>query len=180
MESFKSTILILPGWGNSGPEHWQTRWEHEFNFIRVEQQNWDTPTCDDWVEALDRKVMMFDPEEVILVAHSTACILVAFWAGRYNRRVKGALLVAPSDTEASSYPQGPTGFTPVPLKKLPFPSITITSMDDQYVTLDRAQRFADSWGSELVNVGKKGHINTAAGYGAWPEGLEYLRKLDQR
>ena len=44
--------------------------------------------------------------------------------------------------------------------------------------LDRAEHLAAAWGSELVNVGEKGHINVAAGYGAWPEGLEYLRRLD--
>jgi uncharacterized protein len=179
MTAFKSTILILPGWSNSGPEHWQTLWEKQFNFIRVEQQSWENFTCEDWVDTLDRKVMTFDPEEVILVGHSTACILVAFWAARYNRKVKGALLVAPSDTEAPSYPEGPTGFTPVPLNVLPFPSILVTSVDDQYVTLDRAALFAASWGSDLANVGKAGHINIAAGYGPWPAGLEYLRKLDQ-
>ena len=86
--------------------------------------------------------------------------------------------MAPSDTEAPSYPAGPVGFAPMPLDPPPFPSITVTSINDYYVTLDRAEHLAAAWGSELVNVGEKGHINVAAGYGAWPEGLEYLRRLD--
>jgi len=179
MSTFQSTILILPGLNGSGETHWQTLWEKQFNFIRVEQRDWDTPVCDEWVTTLDKAVMSYEPQQVVLVGHSTACILVAFWAARFNRRIKGALLVAPSDTEAPSYPEGPVGFTPMPLSPLPFPSITVTSIDDHYVTLDRAERFAAAWGSELVNVGKKGHINVAAGYGTWPEGLEYLKKLDR-
>lgn len=179
MTVFNSTILVLPGLNGSGETHWQTIWEKQFNFTRVEQRDWDKPVCDDWVTTLDKAVMALDPDQVILVGHSTACIQVAFWATRFNRKIKGALLVAPSDTEAPSYPEGPIGFTPMPLNKLPFPSITVTSVDDHYVTLDRAKFLAESWGSELVNVGKAGHINIAAGYGSWPEGLEYLRRLDQ-
>jgi uncharacterized protein len=179
MSTFKSTILILPGLNGSGETHWQTMWERQFNFTRVEQKDWDTPVCDDWVTTLDKAVTAYDPQQVVLVGHSTACILVAFWAARFNRRIKGALLVAPSDTEAASYPAGPVGFAPMPQNPLPFPSITITSVNDHYVTLDRAERLAAAWGSELVNVGEAGHINVAAGYGAWPEGLEYLRRLDR-
>lgn len=178
MEAFRSTILILPGLNGSGEKHWQTIWEKRYGFQRVEQRDWDMPVCDEWVTTLDQAVTTRDAGQVILVGHSTACILVAFWAQRFSRKVKGALLVAPSDTEASSYPEGPVGFTPMPLNRLPFPSITVTSVDDHYVTLARAELFAESWGSELVNVGKAGHINVAAGYGAWPEGLQYLRKLD--
>jgi predicted alpha/beta hydrolase family esterase len=179
MSMFKSTILILPGLNGSGEAHWQTIWEKQFNFTRVEQRDWDLPVCDEWVTTLDEAVLARDAKDIVLVGHSTACVQVAFWAARFNRKIKGALLVAPSDTDASSYPEGPTGFAPMPLNRLPFPSITVTSIDDHYVTLERAKLFAESWGSELVNVGKAGHINVAAGYGAWPEGLVYLRKLDQ-
>ena len=30
-------VLILPGWQNSGPEHWQSRWEILHGDERVEQ-----------------------------------------------------------------------------------------------------------------------------------------------
>jgi predicted alpha/beta hydrolase family esterase len=88
------------------------------------------------------------------------------------------LLVGPSDTEADSYPPGTSGFKPVPLFKLPFPSIAIMSTNDPYVSNVRATLFAEKWGSELVNIGNAGHINTAAGYGDWEEGLKYLKQLD--
>jgi len=87
-------------------------------------------------------------------------------------------LVAPSDTEADTYPEGTSGFTPVPLIKLPFKSITVASSNDYYVTAERAKLFANSWGSELVEIGDTGHINLASGFGEWPQGLELLKQLD--
>jgi predicted alpha/beta hydrolase family esterase len=31
--------------------------------------------------------------------------------------------------------------------------------------------------SHFISIGDAGHINTAAGYGPWPQGLELLRQL---
>src|SRR5260370_1125346 len=83
----------------------------------------------------------------------------------YNIIIKGALLVAPSDTAADTFPTGTKGFSPVPLIKLPFKSITVASNNDFYVTTERAGLFADSWGSKLINIGDAGHINVVSGMG---------------
>jgi predicted alpha/beta hydrolase family esterase len=175
---FQSIILILPGLGNSGPQHWQSIWEKEYNFTRVEQQDWETPVCSDWITTINTEIKKHNPAEVILVAHSLACTTVAYWAQKINIKIKGALLVAPSDTEADSYPPGTTGFKPVPLIKLPFKTITVISTDDFYVTTDRAEQFAAAWGSEAVNIGNAGHINSSSNLGSWEQGLHLLKKLD--
>ncbi|GAA4341453.1 alpha/beta hydrolase [Mucilaginibacter gynuensis] len=177
--AFKSTILIVPGLGNSGPQHWQSIWQQQYNFTRVEQQDWETPVRADWVETLNNAVSQHNPQDVILVGHSLACTTIAYWAQKFNIKIKGALLVAPSDTEADTYPSGTTGFSPVPLIKLPFKSIVVTSTDDYYVNFERAMLFADAWGSELVNIGEAGHINVSSGFGHWQEGIELLKRLDQ-
>ena len=88
--------------------------------------------------------------------------------------------MGPSDTEASSYPAGPTGFAPMPLVRLPFLSTVVASTDDPYVSMERAALFARSWGSRLVTIGAAGHINTASGLGDWPRGLELLQELAGR
>src|SRR5579864_5230733 len=103
---FHSTILIIPGLGNSGPEHWQSIWERRFNFTRVEQKEWETPVCADWIENINTEVNKHNPANLILVGHSLACATIAYWAQKYNIAINGALLVAPSDTEADSYPRG--------------------------------------------------------------------------
>lgn len=175
---FTSTIFILPGLNNSGPGHWQTIWQERYGFTRVEQRDWDNPVCEEWIAAIDAEVMKHELSNVILVAHSLANTTVAAWAKKYNRVIKGALLVAPSDAEAPTYPPGTTGFMPMCLDELPFPSIVIASDNDYYVTLERAQHFALCWGSELVDIGSAGHINLGAGFGEWDEGLRYLIQLD--
>lgn len=175
---FNSRVLILPGLGDSGEGHWQTLWEKQFGFRRVIQTDWDTPVCNDWIERIDNEVAKHDVSNVILVGHSLACATTAFWSKRYNRNIKGALLVAPSDVESDTYPAGTSGFLPMPLIRLPFPSITVASKNDYYVSIERAKMFANAWGSELINIGDAGHINVAAGFGPWEAGLAYLKQLD--
>jgi predicted alpha/beta hydrolase family esterase len=172
--------LILPGLHDSGPEHWQSRWEARAETMhRVIQDDWVTPRCADWVSKLDEALAVRGPDAV-LVAHSAACALVAHWvAGRSRRRVCGALLVAPSDPEASSFPSGPTGFAPMPLQRFPFRSVVVASSDDPFVTVSRAQVFARAWGGEFVMIGKAGHINSDSCLGNWPEGLALLLSLCQ-
>ena len=176
--TFNATILIHPGLGNSGPAHWQSLWEKQFQFGRIEQQDWETPVCADWIAKLNADVQQHDPNNVILVGHSLACVTIAYWAQKYDVRIKGALLVAPSDTEADTYPPGTTGFNPVPLIKLPFKSIVVASNNDYYANTERVRLFANSWGSEFVNIGDAGHINVGSGFGEWPQGLDLLKQLD--
>src|SRR5262249_52621155 len=76
-------VLILPGLGNSGPEHWQTHGERQNpNFTRVEQRDWDKPDREDWIATLD-KAIGAQPTPPLLVAHSLSCALVAHWAARH-------------------------------------------------------------------------------------------------
>ena len=176
----KTIYLTVPGVTNSSPQHWQSLWEKEFpdQFCRIEQANWDTPTCDDWIETIEKEVQKFDPENVVLIAHSLGCTTVAHWAKRFGTKIKGAFLVAPSDVEAETYTFDTKGFAPISLDKLPFKSLVIASTNDEYVSLERAEQFADAWGSEFVNVGAKGHINANAGFGEWNEGLELLKRFN--
>ena len=48
-------ILNVPGLNNSGPAHWQTRWERSHDGIRrAELGLWDQPRRNQWATALDR------------------------------------------------------------------------------------------------------------------------------
>lgn len=172
-------ILILPGLFNSGAEHWQSQWERQFSGLhRVEQDDWETPVCADWVERLNHEISA-TKDDVVLVAHSLACTLIARWAEQYPdaKNVRGALMVAPSDTESDSYPEGTSGFWPMPLNRLPFPSIVVASTDDPYVTSARAEQFSNAWGSELIWIQLAGHISAQSGFGPWPEGMQLLLEL---
>jgi predicted alpha/beta hydrolase family esterase len=172
-----TSVLIVPGYSNSGPEHWQSLWEREHpEYRRVMQRDWDHPERDVWVSALDQAIVQA-AHPVVLVAHSLGCLTVAHWASQYERPIRGALLVAPPDAEAPDFAVDNGGFAPIPLAPLPFPSIVVASTDDPYVSLERAEQFARAWGSLCVNLGPCGHINTAAGFGPWPFGEELLAEL---
>jgi len=173
-----TNYLIVPGLGNSGPDHWQTFFETSGdNFKRIIQQEWDAPICNDWVSTIDIAVSAYDPATVILIGHSLGCSTIAHWAGCFNKKIKGAMLVAPSDVEAQLYTFPAKGFAPIPKEKINFKTIVVASIDDQWVSLERAKYFADNWGSEFINIGKAGHINAASGHKAWKEGLDILKQL---
>lgn len=174
-----TNYLIVPGLGNSGPDHWQTFFEKSgTNFFRVNQREWNSPTCEDWIETIDKKILEFDSSTVVLIAHSLGCATIVHWANKYKRIIKGALLVAPSDLEAPQYTFPATGFAPIPLEKLSFKSVVVASANDIWVSLDRATYFAQRWGSEFINIGDGGHINVASGHTNWQEGLDLLKRFE--
>jgi len=170
-------FLVLPGYGNSGPEHWQSLWEAAHPaFRRVEQRDWQRPVCADWLAALEQAVAASGPD-TLLVAHSLACLLVAHWAAQTQQRVRAALLVAVPDPQGPSFPAQVQGFESMPMRPLPFPSLLVASSDDPYASLEHSQACAGAWGSRWVNIGAAGHINAASGLGQWPEGCSLLQSL---
>ena len=174
----RTPILILPGYADSEPDHWQSHWEHADPACRrVVQDDWLEPRLADWLATLDRHVRACDSPPV-LVAHSLACALVAHWAKTTDAVVKGALLVAPADVESPIHtPDEVRGFAPIPLVRLAFPSIVVVSTDDPFVTAARAETFARAWGSRLITLPNAAHINADAGYGPWPDGRKLLEDL---
>ncbi len=173
-------ILILPGWQDSGPQHWQSLWQLQFGFQRVEQHDWMRPLRGDWIARLEDVLLSLDAPAV-LVAHSLGCQLVAAWAAhsQNTRRVKAALLVAPGDAEREELRPVLGSWSPLLLQTLPFPSMLVASSDDPYCTLTRATQFASAWGSRLVNIGALGHINADSSLGDWPAGQALLQELIQ-
>jgi len=173
-----SNVLILPGWQNSGPGHWQSQWERRHGYQRVEQHDWMTPLRGDWITRLEEVVLQQDGPAV-LVAHSLGCVLTAAWAALSTNvhRVRAALLVAPGDVEQTEL-RGPLrSWAPIELRPLPFPSVLVASHDDPYCRFERAERFAQAWGSRLVDAGHAGHLNADSGLGDWPEGHAHLQAL---
>ena len=171
-------VLIIPGLGGSGPDHWQSRWQARLPEVhRVEQVDWDKPDRGGWIASLDQAIALAKSPP-ILVAHSLSCALVACWGAAHARPIHAALLVAPADVDSDTHtPPEAHVFRPVPMRRLPFPTIVVASSNDPYVAIARATKMAEAWGAKLVEIGDAGHINTAAGHGEWPEGERLLRRL---
>ena len=171
-------ILLLPGWQNSGPDHWQSRWERLHGDERVEQHDWDWPRRGDWMARLD-EVLLDSDAPTLLAAHSLGCQLVAAWGqhSQHTARVAGALLVAPPDTEREDMPPQLHNWRPIRRPRLPFPSIVVISSDDPYGAAERSTQMAADWGSKVVVAGPRGHLNAESGLGDWPEGRALLESL---
>jgi len=171
-------ILLLPGWQNSGPSHWQSRWEALHGDLRVDQADWEWPRRGDWMARLD-EVILADDRPALLVAHSLGCHLVAAWAAhsQHTSIVRGALLVAPPDLEQPGTPVQLHGWRPVVRTALPFPAIALTSADDPFGQPERTAALAAGWGATHHSIGARGHINGDTGLGEWPDGRRWLARL---
>jgi predicted alpha/beta hydrolase family esterase len=168
-------VLVLPGWKNSGPAHWQTLWEDKFpEWQRVQQANWAQPQRAAWIAALDAAVAACR-HPVVVVAHSLGCVTLAHWAQRHGARgVAAALLVAPADVERQGVATSLKGFAPLPQATLPFPSLLIASDNDHACSAGRAAQLAQDWGSDFHLLQGAGHINADSGLGEWEEGQAHF------
>lgn len=173
-------FIHLPGIGNSGEAHWQSRWElTDPSIRRFSPASWDEPDLADWIAALDRAVGAATTPPV-LVAHSLACLLVAHWQKQTDAPVQGALLVAVPDPKSPAFPAEAAGFASVPEQRFRFPTMIVASTNDPYASLSYVQARAAQWGSEIINIGANGHINGASNLGDWPEGRRILEEFCAR
>lgn len=166
-------ILIVPGWNNSGPDHWQTRWEAKMPTARrVQQHDWDVPVREHWVPRIIEEANKAT-RPLVLVGHSLGVPAVVHAAQQLSpAKVAGAFLVCPPDLDRHDIPDViRTGFGAMPLMPLPFPAVLVGSQTDPYCSNERAQHFASFWGASFTNAGDAGHINADSGHGPWPEGL---------
>ena len=167
-------FIIVPGWRDSGPGHWQSLWaERVAGAVRVEQDDWITPSRKSWVSTLARTILAGD-DPVVVVAHSLGCIATAHLPPEAVERIHGALLVAPADPERRA---ALSDFAPVPYQKLPYRSVLVASSNDPFCPVRLAGAYARAWGSEFVRMQDVGHINIESGHGEWPLGVALLQSL---
>jgi predicted alpha/beta hydrolase family esterase len=174
----RARVLLLPGWLDSGPAHWQSRWEALHGFERVRQSDWQWPLRGDWMAQLEEAVLAA-PGPVLLAAHSLGCHLVAAWAAHSGHagRALGALLVAPPDLDRADAPPPVARWRPAVRRPLPFPALLVHSDDDPFCSADAARALAADWGAASESLGARGHLNAESGLGDWPEGVARLRAL---
>ena len=182
MKVSEAHILIVPGYTNSGPGHWQTRWERKLSTARrVEQAAWSKPVREDWVARMVEEVNAA-AKPVVIIAHSLGVATAIHALPHCRRKIAGAFLVAPPDVANPKIrPKHLMTFGPYPREPLPFPSIMIASRNDPFGSYEHAGDIANAWGSLLVDAGEAGHINTESGHGPWPEGTmvfaQFLSRL---
>ncbi|WP_274426841.1 RBBP9/YdeN family alpha/beta hydrolase [Chelativorans sp. YIM 93263] len=182
MKAKDADILIIPGYTNSGPDHWQSRWEARMSTARrVEQAEWSKPVREDWVGRVVEAVNESE-RPVVLVAHSLGIACAIHGIPEYKNEVVGAFFVAPPEVDNPRIrPKHLMTFGPYPRDPLPFPSIVVASRDDHFGSFEAAEDIAAAWGSKFLDAGEAGHINAESGFGPWPEGTltfaHFLAKL---
>jgi len=178
------TVLIVPGLRDAVASHWQALLAARLPRVRVvPPMGRDDLDCAARVEAIEHEAQAVDGP-LIIVAHSGGVVMLAHWAQRTRRPVRGALLATPPDFERpmpEGYPSVDAlragGWLPVPTGPLPFPSIVAASRNDPLASFERAAQMAQGWGSRLVDLGEVGHLNPASGYGEWPGAQAFIDEL---
>jgi predicted alpha/beta hydrolase family esterase len=169
-------VVIVPGWRDSGPGHWQSLWADGLDgAVRVEQDDWVSPRRESWVKAIGDLILAQDAP-VVVAAHSLGCIATAHLPLAVAERIAGALLVAPADPERRA---ALNDFAPVPYAALPYRSVVVASSNDPFCPVRLAGAYARAWGSEFVRMQNAGHINVDSGHGDWPLGLALLQSLTE-
>lgn len=177
----KTTYLIVPGYTNSGPEHWQSYLERKFtNVIRVIQDDWNQPCRQAWIDRLDQAITN-TAGDIVLIGHSCGAVTVAQWAAcNTSDKIKAIVVVAPADVDARTALTAIRQQRPLPDKALSAPSLLICSDNDEHLSLPRAHQLASVWGSEIKVIPGAGHIHTAAGYGEWLNGERLIQHFTGR
>jgi uncharacterized protein len=182
MKASQADILIVPGFKNSGPDHWQTRWQEKLSTARrIREVEWHKPVREDWVQSVVDSVNEAE-KPVVLVAHSLGVAAAIHAIPQLRKPVVGAFFVAPPDvTNPDIRPKHLMTFGPYPRDPLPFPAITVASRNDPFGSYEHADDITSAWGSLLIDAGEAGHINAESGHGPWPEGTmvfaQFLSRL---
>ncbi len=172
-------VLIIPGLHNSGPGHWQTWLQGQYECaMRVQQKDWHQPELTAWSDRIAQTLARHDPRtEWIAVAHSFGCLALAHHLGLRKaladralgeqalpptNPIRSALMVAPASPDKFGIrhllPQAGLGL-----------SATLVGSDtDPWMQADEAQGWARRWGLNYTSLGDAGHINVESGHGPWP------------
>lgn len=175
-------VLVLPGWMGGDADTWYMGWIDKLPHARrVEQHDFETPNLADWIHEIEKQILLSE-RPVVLVGHSLGALTVAHMAEALGKLpVIAAFLVTPPELDGpSTIADKLTGFQARPNDPLPVPSFLVASRTDPYATYAFSEACAAAWGSELIDAGDAGHINSDSGHGPWPEGLLRLGVLLKR
>ncbi|MDI3408146.1 RBBP9/YdeN family alpha/beta hydrolase [Streptomyces cavernicola] len=182
------TVVIVPGLRDHVPQHWQTLLADRLDDARLlPPLETDRLNRHAHVAVLQRTLaQILGP--VVLVAHSAGVITTVHWAAQHHHEVRGALLATPPDLTPPLLEGHPSpdalhagGWTPVPMKPLPFPASSRPAPTTPWPPTTTPQMCvphpATPARSKRQALGPVGHLNPASGYGTWERAEEFVREL---
>jgi predicted alpha/beta hydrolase family esterase len=174
-------VLVLPGWQDSGPGHWQSRGKPGTDLSVCSRPTGCGRAAATGWRGWTRCCCRPEPES------PGGCWWRTAWAATWwppgppirstRPRVAAALLVALPDTARADMPPQLASWRVITRQRLPFAAQVVYSDDDPYCAPERALAMAADWGAPALSLGAAGHINADTGLGDWPQGLAWLRDL---
>jgi uncharacterized protein len=176
IRSVQGRLLVVPGLGDSAPEHWQS-WLQKLHkdSVRVVQHDWHAPDLERWSARIDSTLARSGPVPWLAVAHSFGALaLVHHLANASHTAIDAALLVAPADPDKFGLGEQ------LPAAPLTVPATMVLSRNDPWLTFSAGQRWAARWGCAAVDLGEAGHVNVAAGFRTLPLAQLWIAARRQR
>lgn len=180
-----TNTLIIPGYRGSEDTHWQSWMESQLPGSKRIHQNWEQPILSNWATNISRTLTDLT-SPAWLIAHSFGCLASILAAIENQEKVAGMMLVAPADPERFDQNGVKRGHgvgasesirAQIPAHALPVPSLLIVSDNDPWMQASKARLWGKCWGSHIFTLKEAGHINTASGFGPWPDGLKLFNHL---
>ncbi|PZS16729.1 MAG: hydrolase [Pseudonocardiales bacterium] len=178
-----AATLILHSWQGSGPEHWQS-WlaarlrdsEREVRYPDLPDP--DSPSLERWLAALRTNLAGLPDGGFDVLAHSLGVVLWlhhATAAGDWPRPARVALVAPPSPQ--TTIPEM-ASFFPVPLdvtavRRAAGGTVLVGGDDDPMAPEGIAAAYGRPLKMPTTIIEGGAHLNTAAGYGAWPAVLDW-------
>ncbi len=184
-------VLLLHGHTGSGPKHWQSWLAGELANLGGEVDvpqltDPDRPDLEVWLAELRHHLQAAPPaDERVVLAHSAGAALWLHHAARLTG--DHAELAIRFDRVLLVSPLGPGfehpdvhGFTPAPLdaagvRRAASWTQLVLGDDDPACAVDVAVAMAAQLKVDLDVIPGGAHLNTDAGYGAWPAVLGWVR-----
>ena len=178
--------VIIPGWGGSGPGHWQTWLEQQLRAAgretrRAEYPDVDRPDLAAWLQALRVALSGLPMDGFDVVAH---CLGAVLWLhhvadpGDAPRPARVLLAAPPSphldDVQIAEFLPPPMDVETV--RRGADGTVLVAGSDDPALP----EGIADAYGRPLkmatTIVENGGHLNTESGFGAWPAVLDWCNR----
>jgi uncharacterized protein len=132
----------------------------------------DAPSLDAWCDALEAELLGF-AEPPVVACHSLGAVLWLHLAARLRRRLGARVLLVAPPSEGAGAPEI-AEFVPPPLDREALAvaadatRMVCAPSGDPYCPEGATPLYAGPLGIPVDEIPGGGHLNTDAGYGAWP------------
>ena len=171
-----TTLLIVPGFGGSGPLHWQSWIAQKYKYaLWVNDLPLLEPKIYIWANAIGRTIDQIEGK-ILILAHSFGCLATSLAIAQNPQRIAAAILVAPASPSRFSenghilpeHDGTQTIKNLLPKHPLGVTGLVIASENDPWMPFNQAAKLAKKFGFPTINLGLSGHINVDSGHGQWP------------